>query len=193
MPAAPPMAGYPASPMGQVGPSPAISYTVPSVGFSGPARFGAALSALFMLLPCLIFAFGGAWAVHEGRELLDSWVTASIRIPIPIAPINLPMNFIDLLNLKATHDRFIYWDDRLWLVFATLWLIPWALWIVAGAVFGLLFGGVYNLMGSMGGGIRVKLTPADIARSGSMAPPPPTWGPGPTPSAPGGWPSQGGR
>src|SRR5215217_2390703 len=53
-----PYAGGPIGPAGQPQP---IIYTIPSVGFAGPARIGAAVAAAFMLLPCVLFGFLGAW------------------------------------------------------------------------------------------------------------------------------------
>jgi len=172
-----------------VGPAAAapISYTIPSVGFAGPARLGAAVSAAFTLVPCVLFADLGAWAVHAARRLLDSWLTASIPVPIPIAPINLPMNFVDLLRLRGFYDSLIYWDDRLWLVFAILWLAPWILWIVAGAIFALLLAAIYNMVGAAGGGFRVRLAPASGAGLSTAPPPQPVpWPQGPS-VPPAGW------
>src|SRR4051812_18960946 len=51
-----------------------IVYRVPSVGLWGSARIGAAVSAAFTLLPCLLIGFIGAWGVHALRLLLDSWL-----------------------------------------------------------------------------------------------------------------------
>lgn len=171
-----------------------VTYTIPSVGFAGPARVGAAVSAAFALVPCVLFAFIGAWAIHAARRLLDSWLTASISVPIPFAPISLPMNFVDLLRLRSLYDTLIYWDDRLWLAFAIFWLVPWALWIVAGAIFALLLAAIYNTVGAAGGGIRVKLAPIGTlgraAGPGGAAyqPPPEAWSSGPAAvPPPGGW------
>jgi hypothetical protein len=159
-----------------------INYTVPSIGFSGPARLGAAVSAAFMLVPCVLFAFLGAWGVHAGRRLMDSWLSASIPIPIPLATINLPMNFVDLLRMRPFYNTLIYWDDRLWLTFAILWLTPWILWIIAGAIFALLLAAIYNMVGAAGGGISVKLAPSAIQGAGAQQPA--AWATGPQP----GWP-----
>lgn len=148
------------------GPPPAVngpvSYTIPSVGFGGPARIGAAIGATAMLLPCVLFAFGGAWLIHWSRDLLDSWRSATVQVPVPLVSVNLNMNFIDLLRLHAVHDKLVYWDEHLWLAFALIWLIPWALWIVAGSLFGMLMALVYNILGKLGGGMQVTLRPADI-------------------------------
>jgi len=160
-----------------------IVYRVPSVGLWGSARIGAALSAAFTLLPCLVFAFAGAWAVHAFKLLLDSWIRATVPVPVPLVSVNLTMNFIELLHLQALHDRLISWDSHLWLVFAVVWLVPWAVWIIAGALFGVLLAVIYNLVGRMGGGLRVTLTQDATAVpatwSAPMSPgPPPTWAPG---------------
>jgi hypothetical protein len=175
-----PQYGY-APPAASAGGS--ITYTIPSIGFAGPARLGAAVSAAFTLVPCVIFASLGAWGVHAGRRLLDSWLTASIPIPIPIAPINLPMNFVDLLRLRPFYDSLIYWDDRLWLTFAILLFAPWTLWIVAGALFALLLAAIYNMVGAAGGGMNVRLSPSD--RPHGAPPQPAAWTPAPQP----GWPA----
>lgn len=145
-----------------------INYTVPSVGFAGPARLGAAVSAAFMLVPCVLFAFLGSWAVHAGRRLMDSWLTASIPISIPLATINLPMNFVDLLRMRPFYNTLIYWDERLWLTFAILWLTPWIVWIVAGAFFALILAAIYNMVGSAGGGVSVMLQPRGTQASAAQ-------------------------
>ena len=160
------------------------------MGFSGPAQYGAVIAAFFMLVPSLLFASLGSWVVHAGRDLMDSWQHASVKLPVlGFVSADLPLNFIDLMRLRPIYDQFIYWDDRLWLVFALMFLVPWLIWIVAGAVFGLLFGAAYNLVGSTGGGFKVRLRPADVARSG-VAAPPMGWAPGPPPGPPGGWPNE---
>lgn len=179
-----PVAVVPPGPAYGYGTAPAtdnqpVRYTIPSVGFAGPARLGAAVSAAFSLVPCVIFAFLGSWAVHAARRLMDSWLTASIPIPIPIAPINLPMNFVDLLRMRPFYDTLIYWDDRLWLTFAILWLTPWILWIIAGAFFALVLAAIYNMVGSAGGGMSVMLRPsqtrAEPAARGAQPAPPVSW------------------
>jgi hypothetical protein len=67
---APPMPSYGPGSAGQAGhverPEP-ILYTVPSVGFGGPARIGAAVAAAFTLLPCVLFGFIGAFLIHASR------------------------------------------------------------------------------------------------------------------------------
>ncbi|MGE3269839.1 MAG: hypothetical protein AB7P40_13895 [Chloroflexota bacterium] len=157
-------------------------YTVPSVGYSGPARIGAAISAAFMLIPCVLFGFAGAWLLHAARNLLDSWRNATIPVPIPLMSVNLSMNFIDLLSLHKVHDSLVYWDDRLWLTFAILWLVPWVLWIIAGVCFAVLVAAIYNLVGKLGGGMRVALRPIAVPSRSHMAAP----GPGGPPPA-GAW------
>lgn len=163
-----------------------IVYTIPSVGFGGPARIGAAVAAAFTLLPCVLFAFVGSWLIHAGRELLQSWLNASVRVPVPVVSVDLNMNFIQLMKLQPIFDVFIYWDDRLWLAFALLWLVPWALWIVSGAIFGVLLAAVYNMIGKLGGGMRVTLAPPSTAQArpavsstvwpaGTQPGPPPAW------------------
>lgn len=177
---------------GNAGGAEPVVYTVPSVGFGGPARIGAAVSAAFTLLPCVFFAFVGAWLIHAGRRLLDSWQTASVRIPAVVASIDLRLNFIDLMQLRPIYDLFMYWDERLWLAFAILWLVPWFVWIVAGALFAVLLAAIYNLIGRMGGGVRVTMRPASLPPAS-----PPSWPPAPTrgtdPMASPGWPAEGRR
>jgi hypothetical protein len=186
-PAAPPAQPYGAGPVApSYGPQP-IAYTVPSVGFAGPARIGAAVAAAFTLVPCVLFGFVGAWLVHAGRSLLQSWLNASVRVPVPVVSVDLNMNFIELLKLRSIFDSFIYWDDRLWLTFALLWLVPWAVWILAGALFGVILAAVYNLIGKLGGGMRVTLSPSAQAAAG-----PPVsstvWPHGTQPGPPAAWP-----
>lgn len=172
-----PPAAYSPAPAAPYAPAPAaqnapITYTVPSIGYLGPARIGAAVSAAFTLLPSVLFAFAGIWLINRCRELLDSWRTATIPVPVPLVTVNLNMNFIDLLQLRALHDRLIYWDEHLWLAFAGLWLVPWILWIIAGALFAVLLALVYNLIGKLGGGMRVALHPT---ATGPGGPPPGSW------------------
>jgi hypothetical protein len=176
-----PYAGAPFGPGGQAQP---IIYTIPAVGFAGPARIGAAVAAAFMLLPCVFFAFLGAWLVHAGRDLLASWLNASVRVPVPVVSVDLNMNFIELLRLRRIFDIFIYWDDRLWLTFAVLWLVPWVGWIVAGAVFGVMLAAIYNLIGKLGGGVRVTLAPENLATAQPVVSST-VW---PQPGPPGAWP-----
>jgi hypothetical protein len=158
-------------------------YRVPSVGIGGAARMGAGISAACTLLPCLLMAFAGAWGVHAARKLLDSWLAANVRVPVPLVSVDLTMNFVELLHVRPLYDLLISWDDRLWLTFAILWLIPWGLWIVAGALFGLMVALIYNLVGKAGGGLHVTLAPEETGPpaiwSEPMSPgPPPTWAPG---------------
>ena len=60
-------------PAGQQAP---VVYTVPSIGFSGPARIGAAASAAFTLIPSVLFAFAGIWRPGHPASVvgLDSYV-----------------------------------------------------------------------------------------------------------------------
>src|SRR5689334_9352679 len=51
-PSAPPVQPYAAGPISPADRPEPISYSIPSVGFAGPARIGAAVAAAFMLLPC---------------------------------------------------------------------------------------------------------------------------------------------
>jgi hypothetical protein len=158
-----------------------VVYRVPSVGLWGSARIGAAVSAAFTLLPCLLIAFIGAWCVHALRVLLDSWLAANVPVPVPLVRVDLTMNFVDLLHLRPIYNLLISWDNHLWLTFVVIWLIPWAVWILAGALFGLVLALIYNLVGSMGGGLRLTMTPDEAALpptswSAPMSPgPPPTW------------------
>jgi len=157
-----------------------IVYRVPSIGLWGAVRIGSAFSAAFTLLPCLVVAFLGTWGVHALKLLLDSWLKASVLVPVPVVKVSLTMNFVELLHLQALHNLLISWDDRLWVTFALIWLIPWGVWIVAGAFFGLLLGLIYNMVGSMGGGLRIRLTPAESARPAAWSAPlspgsSPTW------------------
>jgi hypothetical protein len=162
-PASQPYAAVPAqqaAQVSQVDHAQSVLYTVPSVGFGGPARLGAAVAAGFTLLPSVLFAFLGAWLVHWGRDTLNSWQTAVVQVPVPLVNVSLGMNFIDLLHMRRVFDILIYWDDRLWLTFVILWLVPWVVWILAGAFFGVLLATIYNTMGKMGGGMRVTMVPA---------------------------------
>jgi hypothetical protein len=147
-----------------------VVYRVPAVGLWGSARIGAAVSATFTLLPCLLMGFVGAWCVHALRLLLDSWLAASVPVPVPLVKVDLTMNFVELLHLRVIHDLLISWDNRLWVTFAVVWLIPWALWILAGALFGLVLAMIYNLVGSMGGGLRLTLSPDETAPPASWSP-----------------------
>lgn len=169
-----------AAPVGVVGSGGQVVYRVPSVGLWGSARIGAAVSAASTLLPCLLLGFLGAWGVHALRRLLDSWLAASVPVPVPLVRVDLTMNFIELLQLRPIYNMLISWDDRLWLTFAIIWLIPWVISILGGALFGLVLALIYNLVGSMGGGLRLTLSPDEAIPpetwSAPMSPgPPPTW------------------
>ncbi|MCC6177641.1 MAG: hypothetical protein IT305_20255 [Chloroflexi bacterium] len=166
-------------------PAPAnVAFTVPSVGFAGPARMAAAVGGAFTLLPSLLFAFVGSWVVHAGRQLLAGWSTAKVPIPVPLVnSIEINLNFLDLLHLHPAYDFLVYWDDRLLLVFAILWLTPWLIAIVASMVFGIVLAAIYNAVGGLGGGLRVTLRPTE---------------PRPSPGRPSGavaagWPAEGRR
>ena len=69
------------------------------------------------------------------RWVLDSLTTASIRVPIPLASVDVPVNYIDLFRLRSFYNSMIYWDDRLWLVFLLVFLVPWVLSIVGTVLF----------------------------------------------------------
>jgi hypothetical protein len=193
---APPMQSYPPGPIGQPGPfgQPApverpdsVLYTVPSIGFGGPARIGAAVSAGFGLLPCVLFGFIGAWLVHWARDLVESWQSASVKLPIPLVNADLGMNFVELMHLRPILDKLIYWDERLWLVFAIMWLVPWVVWILAGAFFGVLLAAIYNIIGKMGGGVQVRMVPKTTPEGGQAYAPAGWQVGGPPQGAPGGW------
>jgi hypothetical protein len=175
-----PVAPYARGPIAQDEP---IIYTIPSVGFSGPARIGAAVSAAFMLLPCVLFAFGVIWLIHWARDLMDSWRSAQISVPAVVTTVNVNINFLDLMRLHAVHDKLVYWDEHLWLAFALLWLVPWVAWIIAGVLFAVLMALIYNLIGKMGGGMRVTLRPSTTRAGGPPAgnwqQPPQNWPPAP--------------
>jgi hypothetical protein len=145
------------------------------------------IAAAFTLLPCVLFAFAGAWIVHAGRQLLQSWLSASVRVPIPLVNVDLAMNFVDLLHLRPVLDALIYWDDRLWLTFALLWFAPWVVWIVAGAVFGILLAAIYNLLGKTGGGFQVTAVPVATPPARWSAPAA-GWPAYPPPGPPASWP-----
>ena len=180
----PPVQTYNAVP---TGPTQPVVYTIPAVGLLSAARMGAVVAAAFTLLPCVLFAFVGAWLVHAGRQLLQSWLSANVRVPIPVVSVDLHLNFVELLQLRSVFDVLIYWDDRLWMTFALLWLAPWAVWIVAGAVFGIVLAAFYNLLGKTGGGFQVTAVPAAAppARRASQTP---AWPSGPPPGPPASWP-----
>jgi hypothetical protein len=190
-PAPSPVQGY-AAPVGPaVGPQP-IVYTVPSVGFSGAARIGAAVAAGFTLVPCVLFGFAGAWLIHAARNLLASWLSASVHVPVPVVSVDLGMNFVELLHLRPVFDSLVYWDDRLWLTFAVLWLVPWALGILSGALFGVLLAAIYNLVGKLDGGVRVTLVPTTLPPARSAAPSP-AWPAGPPAGSSTTWPGPSGQ
>jgi hypothetical protein len=169
-PAYSPLPAYHAGPAAPAGQAEPIAYTIPSIGYGGPARIGAAVSAAFTLLPSVLLAFAGVALIHRARDLLDSWRTATIPVPVPLVTVNLNMNFIDLLNLHQLHDRLVYWDERLWLAFALLWLVPWVVWIVSGALFGVLMALIYNIIAKLGGGMRVALQPSVRPVDGQAVP-----------------------
>jgi hypothetical protein len=183
VPSTPPTPAYPTNPAGGWDRPQPVVYTVPYIGYAGPARIGAAVSAAFTLLPCVLFGFLGAAGVHGMRSLLNSWQNASVKVPVPLVNVDLNMNFIELLRLRSLLDFFVYWDDRLWLTFAILWFAPWIVWIVAGALFGLLLAAIYNLIGKMGGGVRVTMMPA----IGPPTAPAASWQSAPPTNAPIGW------
>lgn len=191
-PSAPPIPAYAPHP-GQLstgnGPQPVI-YAVPSIDLVGAGQIGAAISAVFSLLPCLMFAWGGSALVSGIRWVLDSWTTASIRIPIPIASIDVPVNYIDLFRLRSFYNAVVFWDDRVWLTFALLFLVPWIFSIVSGALYGSMLAAVYNAVGRASGGMRVTLVSAQIPPSGQAAPPA-AWAPDQPPGPPLAWPNQG--
>lgn len=164
----------------QAASAPPMVYRIPSVGIGGSARMGAAVVAAFSLVPCLLTAFAGAWLVHEARKMFDSWQSATVRVPAFVTSVDLTMNFIDLLRLRPIYDILIAWDDRLWMTFAVIWLIPWVALIVAGALFAIVMAVIYNIVGRMGGGLRVTVTP-DQATSQAWAAPmsPPAHAPWP--------------
>lgn len=121
-----------------------------------------------MLLPCVLFAFAVTWFIHWARNLMDSWRSATISVPAVVTTVSVNINFLDLMRLHAIHEKLVYWDERLWLAFAGLWLLPWIMWIIAGALFAVLMALIYNVIGKMGGGMRVTLRPSDV-RGGAPA------------------------
>ena len=137
------------------------SYAIPYVGFAALARVGAAVSAAFALLPCLVFAFAGSWLVQWLRSTLDFWSGQRLNLPVigSFLGSTLNLNFVTLLRLEGLHDLVIYWDDRLVLAFALLWLVPWVLAIVGGAVFAGILALVYNAFGRLAGGVEVEIVP----------------------------------
>lgn len=153
-------------------------YTVPSVGWLGPMRIGAAVSGAFALLPCLGLGALAASFVHSTRLMMDSWQAATVRVPLPVGSADVTMNFIDLLKIRELYDKVIYWDERLWMVFATWFLFPWILLILGGAIFGLLLATIYNMVGAAGGGVQVTVEPVR-PRSGQVVAAPQPWPVGP--------------
>jgi len=193
-PPAPPMQPYVAGPLG---PGPALQagvYAVPFVDLVGAGQIGAAVSAVFSLVPCLLLAWGVSSFVSGLRWVLDSLTAASIRVPIPLASVEVPVNYIDLFRLRSFYNSMIYWDDRLWLVFLLVFLVPWVFSIVGGALFGGTLAAIYNMVGKASGGMRVRLVPPQTHPSGpAMQPVAWTGGqlPGPPPGQSPGWPQQG--
>ena len=191
-PSAPPRPAYapnPGQPITQYGARPAV-YAVPSIDLVGAGQIGAAISAVFSLIPCLMFAWGIAALVGGIRWVLDSWTAASIRIPIPIASVDVPVNYIDLFRLRSFYNSMIYWDDRFWIVFLLVFLIPWVFSIVSGALYGTVLAAIYNAVGKASGGMRVTLVSTQIPPAGHAGPPV-AWAPDPPPGPPPAWPNQG--
>jgi hypothetical protein len=191
-PSAPSLPAFAPAP-GQLGVAygtrPAV-YAVPSIDLVGAGQIGAAVSAAFGLIPCLVLAWAVASLVSGVRWMLDSWTAASLRIPIPLASVDVPVNYIDLFRLRSFYDSMVYWDDRLWLVFALVFLIPWLFTIVSGALFGSMLAAVYNAVGKASGGMRVTLASTQVPAAG-QAGPPAVWAPASPPAPPQAWPSQG--
>jgi hypothetical protein len=192
-----PMQAYAPAP-GQYGapqPLPRTVYAVPSVNLVGAAQIGAAISAVFGLIPCLLFAGFIAKMVSDLRWMLDSWITASFRVPVPVIAVDVPVNYIDLFRMRALYDFVVYWDDHIVVLFALLFLLPWIFSIISGALYGTTLAGIYNAVGATTGGVRVTLVP------GNASPPPPPaaslqqagWHSGPPPGQlqPPPWPNQG--
>ena len=146
-------------------PSPA-TYAVPQLDLVGAGQIGAIVSAVFSLLPCLLAGWIVASVVSGLRWVLDSWTAASIRIPIPIAALDVPVNYIDLFRLRSLYDGVIFWDDRLWLTFGLTFLIPWLFSIAVGALFGGMLAAIYNAVGKSSGGMRVTLVPTQALPAG---------------------------
>jgi hypothetical protein len=140
--------------------------TIAYIGLLSSARIGAAVGAVFSLLPAVLFAFGGTWAVHWTRTLLDGWSSQAIRLPLVgnVAQLNV----VQLLQLEGPYSLVAYWDDRLLLTFALLWLVPWSLAVIGGALFAAILALVYNSFGMLGGGVEVAVTPT-VPRGASAA------------------------
>ncbi|HZO25249.1 MAG TPA: hypothetical protein VFH48_04560 [Chloroflexota bacterium] len=191
-PAPPPMQSYVPGPSpASFGPGPSQAvYAVPSIDLVGAGQIGAAISAVFNLIPCLLFAWGCTSLVSGTRWVLDALTTASIRVPVPLASIDVPVNYIDLFRLRPFYNFMVYWDDRLWLVFALLFLVTWVVSIIGGALYGGTLAAVYTMVGKASGGMRVTLVPTQSAPLGQPSPPA-AWQPGPPAGAPPAWPNQG--
>jgi hypothetical protein len=191
-PSAPPMPAYAPNP-GQVSvgyaPQPVV-YAVPSIDLVGAGQIGAAISAVFSLLPCLLFAWAVSGLVSGVRWVLDSWTTASIRVPIPVVSVDVPVNYIDLFRLRSFYNFVVSWDDRIWLTFVLLFLVPWVFSIVSGALYGSTLAAIYNAVGKASGGMRVTLVSTHLSPPGQPAPPA-AWAPGQPPGPPPAWPNQG--
>jgi hypothetical protein len=189
-PSAPPMPAYPPGPIqpgAGYGPQPTV-YTVPSIGLMGAGLVGAAISAAFTLVPCLIFAWFITVLVGAARGVLDALARASLRIPIPIASVDVPVNYVDLFQLRGLYDSVVSLDNQIWLAFMTLFGIPWLIFIVCGGLCGITLALIYNSVGAASGGMRVKLVPV---RQGPAGPPAAWQPPGPPTNAPPAWPNQG--
>ena len=190
MPAHAPSSAYP-------GAGPALQgsdFAIPSIDLAGAGQIGAAISAVFNLVPCLLFAWAVAGLVNGTRWMLDSWAAASIRVPIPLASVDVPVNYIDLFRLRPLYDFVAFWDDRLWLTFALAFLVPWVFSIVAGALYGGALAAIYNMVGRASGGMHVRLVPRPAAPAGQPGQSAGWSGgqmPGPPPGQPAPWPQPG--
>ena len=190
-PSGPPMAAYPAGPVQPGGgyvPQP-IVHTVPSIGPLGAGTVGAAVSAAFTVVPCLLFAWFITGLIGAARGVLDALARASLRIPIPIASVDVPVNYVDLFQLRDLYDNVVSLDNQVWLAFMFIFGIPWVIFIVCGGLCGIVLALIYNSVGAASGGIRVKLVPVYQAPPG----PPTAWQsgpPGPPANQPP-WPNQG--
>ncbi len=194
-PSAPPATMYASRP-GQPGGGYAgqsVVYTIPSIGLVGASLFGAAIGAVFSLFPCLIVAWLVVGLVTAARRVLDALAGASFRVPIPVVPVDVPVNYVDLFRLRDLYDRIIFLDDRAWMATAILFAAPWLVLIVCGALGGLLLALVYNSVGAASGGMRVTLVPGQAFPTGQPVQPA-GWSGGP-PGPPTGqaapWPQQG--
>ena len=156
---------------------------MPFIDLVGAGQIGAAISAVFNLVPCLLFAWGVSSFVSGLRWVLDALTTASIRVPVPLAAIDVPVNYIDLFRLRSFYNSMIYWDDRLWIVFLLVFLLPWIFSIVGGALYGTTLAAIYNMVGKTSGGMRVRLVAPQSFPSG-QAGPPAAWSGGQMPGPP---------